>query len=187
MHTRCALVSGVQTCALPIYEQGDRIHPMPDARRLPVAINAHRLRFFGSDGSFSLGHGPGSLLSFNRLRGDLPRIFAAIVAPQAYLVDLFAAELGQRVVRHPDLARHLVGREARAEESRQIVGGHGAAGLPPHDRADALAEPLVGQAEYRAFIRVGMFVDSRLDLLTAALLAAPDEERKSTRLNPSHK
>src|SRR3546814_15853177 len=98
---------------------------MPDARRQPVAIDAHRRRLVGSDGSFSLGHGPGSLLSFNRLRGDLPRIFAAIVAPQADLVDLFAAELGQRVVRHPDLARHLVGREARAEESRQIVGGHG--------------------------------------------------------------
>src|SRR3546814_5304279 len=85
----------------------------------------------------SLGHGPGSLLSFNRLRGDLPRIFSAILAPQADLVDLFAAELGQRVARHPDLARHLVGREARAEEGGPIACGHGAAGLHPHDRADA--------------------------------------------------
>src|SRR3546814_3777523 len=149
---------------------------MPDARGQPVAINAHRLRFFGSDGSFSLGHGPGSLLSFNRLRGDLPRIFAAIVAPQADLVDLFAAELGQRVVRHPDLARHRLGREARAEDRRQIVGGHGAAGLPPHDRADALAEPLGGQADYRALIPVRLFVSRRPDLLTVDILARTDTD-----------
>src|SRR3546814_11813109 len=56
-----------------------------DARRQPVAIDAHRRRLVGSDGSFSLGHGPGSLLSFNRLRDDLRCVFAAIEIGRAHI------------------------------------------------------------------------------------------------------
>src|SRR3546814_1307239 len=33
-HTRCALVTGVQTCALPISDDDDRVIPWQDARRL---------------------------------------------------------------------------------------------------------------------------------------------------------
>src|SRR3546814_15892503 len=47
----------------------------------------------------------------------LRRIFVAIAVAQADLVDLFAAQLGERRVGQPDLRRHLEGREMFAQES----------------------------------------------------------------------
>src|SRR3546814_19712113 len=43
-HTRCALVTGVQTCALPIYLE-DRVDARQDARA--AALDPHRLEIAG--------------------------------------------------------------------------------------------------------------------------------------------
>src|SRR3546814_16994415 len=47
-HTRCALVTGVQTCALPILGAGER------RRRKPEELRSHR--WFGVDDLRSFGH-----------------------------------------------------------------------------------------------------------------------------------
>src|SRR3546814_12308766 len=38
-HTRCALVTGVQTCALPIYRQDEAEEPRPDIGIRPLALD----------------------------------------------------------------------------------------------------------------------------------------------------
>src|SRR3546814_6460060 len=49
----------------------------------------------------------------------LRRIFLAIPAAQADLVDLFAAQFGQRFVDHPDFRRHLERCEMVAQQGRE--------------------------------------------------------------------
>src|SRR3546814_10627620 len=49
----------------------------------------------------------------------LRRIFLAIPAAQADLVDLFAAQFGQRFVDHPDFRRHLERCEMVAQKGRE--------------------------------------------------------------------
>src|SRR3546814_19886989 len=46
-HTRCALVTGVQTCALPIYALDRPAFAFPDEARRCAARRAHRLRNLG--------------------------------------------------------------------------------------------------------------------------------------------
>src|SRR3546814_947810 len=46
----------------------------------------------------------------------------------------------------------------------------------PHHRADDFAQPLVGQAEHRAFLNVGVCIDRRLDLGATDILAAADDD-----------
>src|SRR3546814_18182072 len=64
-HTRCALVTGVQTCALPIYPR--RTDPEPDALRLsdPEPEGAQP-RTIGGRGARRAGRGAG----LHRRRGD---------------------------------------------------------------------------------------------------------------------
>src|SRR3546814_278334 len=46
-HTRCALVTGVQTCALPIYALGNKRRPMARKHVSQRSHAANRLRFWG--------------------------------------------------------------------------------------------------------------------------------------------
>src|SRR3546814_10541527 len=98
-HTRCALVTGVQTCALPIFEG-------------LFFLLASFKKDGASTGSARTDH---KIASGRKLR----RIFVAIAVAQADLVDLFAAQLGERRVGQPDLRRHLEGREMFAQRSEE--------------------------------------------------------------------
>src|SRR3546814_8532384 len=64
-HTRCALVTGVQTCALPIYDMAS-IHLNADERGI-FAEAAHALKFSDEEGAMMVK--PQSLLQPRRWIG----------------------------------------------------------------------------------------------------------------------
>src|SRR3546814_3359037 len=84
-HTRCALVTGVQTCALPIYlqvetdrqdAQGDFFRqinkaPFPETNKMPYFTGASgRIHGMTASGKFLCPHTPGTIRSEERRVGN---------------------------------------------------------------------------------------------------------------------
>ncbi len=91
---------------------------------------------------------------------------------QADLVDLRGAQTRQRLGALPQPRRHLERSKLAREEFGELLVGQAGAFAHDIDRADNLAEALVGNAEYARLGNVGMRIDRRFHLDTADILAA---------------
>src|SRR3546814_8769685 len=83
-HTRCALVTGVQTCALPIY-----FASLPNK-----GVGLARLEFIINR---QIGIHPQALLELDKQPAELRRIIDPMIAPYGSPVDYFVKRLSEGV------------------------------------------------------------------------------------------